>query len=382
VPSNALRIARIAGIDILVHWSWLAVCGLLIWWLATGFYGEVDSYSHWSAAERWGASALTTFLFFASVLLHELSHSLMAKRLGLPVASITLFIFGGVSNLSEEPKSAGIEFKISIVGPLTSFLIGAICAGIALVFYLNDAGDTVPGAIAEYLAFINIAVGIFNMLPGYPLDGGRVLRSALWARSHNMLRATRWASNAGGVISLGLMGLGAVSVLAGNFGGGVWFIVIGWFLRNTSEQAYQSLLLRNTLEGAKVGEMLNRAYDSAPPDLSLAEIVTDFMLRRGQRFVPIVVADDLLGLVTMSDLKHVPQDQWAATSAFRAMTPRDKLHIVAPDDELSRALELMAEYDIHQLPVIDRTRNFLGFVTRPDILRRIQIGTEVGPTAT
>ena len=193
MPSS-LRVFRIAGIDILIHWSWLAVFGLLIWWLATGFYGEVDAYNHWSDGERWGAAVVTTLLFFLSVLLHELSHSLMAKRLGLPVTSITLFIFGGVSSLSAEPESASVEFKIAIVGPLTSFIIGIVAAIAAFVFYLNDADDTVPGAIVEYLAFTNVAVGIFNMLPGYPLDGGRVLRAGLWARSKNMLRATRMAS--------------------------------------------------------------------------------------------------------------------------------------------------------------------------------------------
>lgn len=375
---GTLKIGRIAGIDILIHWSWLAIFALLTWWLATGFYGEVDKYSHWSDAERWAASIITTLLFFSSVLLHELSHSLVAKRLGIPVASITLFIFGGVSALSTEPADARQEFTVAIVGPLMSFVLGVIAGVIALVFYLNDADDTLPGAIAEYLAIINIAVGIFNMLPGYPLDGGRVLRSVLWARSRNMLRATRWASAAGTFISFGLIAIGVLSMLAGNFVGGAWFVVIGWFLRNTSEQAYQQLVLKSTLEGATVTEMVNRGYEGVSPDVPLTDIVHDYMIGRGQRFVPIVVAGDLLGVITMSDLQKVPREQWPTTSAFRAMTPREKLLVVEPQDALTRALELMAEHDVHQLPVIDRNRTFLGFVTRSDVLRLIQIRTEVG----
>jgi Zn-dependent protease/CBS domain-containing protein len=375
---GTLKVGRIAGIDILIHWSWLAIFALLTWWLATGFYGEVDRYDHWSGAERWVAAAVTTVLFFLSVLLHELSHSLTAKRFGLPVASITLFIFGGVSSLTEEPANAKQEFIVAIVGPGTSFLLGIIAGIIAVVCYMQDAEDTLVGAIAEYLAIINVAVGIFNMLPGYPLDGGRVLRSVLWARSRNMLKATRWASSAGSFISFGLIALGVISMLAGNFVGGAWFVVIGWFLRNQSEQAYQQLVLKNTLEGATVSEMVNRGYESAAPDVPLADIVHEYMIGRGQRFVPIVVAGDLLGVVTMTDLQKVPRDQWPATSAYRAMTPHEKLHIVEPQDSLTRALELMAEHDVHQLPVVNRQRDFLGFVTRSDVLRLIQIRTEVG----
>ncbi len=373
---EALKIGRIFGIDIRIHWSWLAIFFLLLWWLAEGFYDAVDAYSHWSATERWLASGITTILFFVSILLHELSHSLVARRLGLPVHSITLFIFGGVSSLTQEPDSPGQEFKMAIVGPLTSFALGIIAAAIALGFWANGSDDTVPGAIAAYLAFINIAVGIFNMLPGYPLDGGRVLRASLWARTDSMLRATRWASRVGTIIAFGLMALGVVSALAGNWLGGVWFIVIGWFLRNTSEQAYQQLLYRNTLEGGKVGEIVDSNSEGAPPDIPLSELVDQYILGRGQRCVPVVVESNLLGLITMGDLRRIPLDEWPATSAFRAMTPREQLHTIASDDDLTTALELMAANDVHQLPVIDGY-DFLGFVTRADLIRRIQVKAEL-----
>jgi Zn-dependent protease/CBS domain-containing protein len=372
---NAFKIGRIAGIEVRIHWSWFAIFSLLTWWLAEGFYGDV--YEEWSRAEAWAASVVTTILFFASVLLHELSHSIVARRLGLPVEHITLFIFGGVSSLGSEPTSAKQEFQVAIVGPLTSFVLGGIAAVITLVGWLAfDIVDSPPIAVAEYLAFINIAVGIFNMLPGFPLDGGRVLRAALWSRSQNMLRATRWASTAGTFISFGLIAVGVLSILAGNFIGGVWFIVIGWFLRNSAESAYQQLVFRRTLEGVKVGSMVNRSFAAAPPDMSVADIVTQFMFGQSQRCVPIVVADDLLGLITMGDLRRVESSEWGETSAFRAMTPKERLHIVSPDDDVTHALEIMASQDVHQLPVIE-SRTFLGFVTRADVLRLIQIRSEL-----
>jgi Zn-dependent protease/CBS domain-containing protein len=377
---GSLKIARVAGIDILIHWSWLAIFFLLVWWLATGFYGDVDRYSHWSNAEAWIASVITTFLFFGSVLLHELSHSLMAKRLGLPVASITLFIFGGVSSLTEEPANAKQEFAVAIVGPLTSFFLGAACGLLWLGFYLADSNHTVPAAILEYLAIINVAVGVFNMLPGYPLDGGRVLRSALWARSRSLLKATKWASTVGTSISFFLIAIGVLSVLAGNFVGGVWFVVIGWFLRNISGQSYTQLVLRRTLEGAKVAEMVNRSFAAAPPDVSLSDIVNEYMIARSQRCVPIVVTGDLLGVVSMADLRATPREEWPGTSAYRAMTPRERLHTVEPHEDLVRAMELMSTHDVHQLPVVTREREFLGFITRADILRLIQIRSEVEAT--
>ncbi len=372
---GSFRLGRIAGIDILVHWSWFAIFALLTWWLSEGFFKDV--YEDWSAAERWGSAVAAALLFFSSVLLHELSHSLVAKRLGLPVQSITLFIFGGVSALGAEPDNAKQEFQVAIVGPLTSVVLAMVFGVLAAVAWASDAQDTPLGAIAEYLAFINLAVGIFNMLPGYPLDGGRVLRASLWARSGNLLAATKTAAGAGTVIAFGLIAAGVVSILAGSFIGGAWFIVIGWFLRNVSEASYRQLVSRSTLEGTQVGEVINRGFHAAPPDISLSQLVNDYMLALSQRCVPVVAGQELLGLVTMSDLRRVPQEEWPRTSVFRAMTSLEKLHVTRPQDDLTQALDAMASHDVHQLPVLDG-RVFLGFVTRADVLRLIQIRSELG----
>jgi Zn-dependent protease/CBS domain-containing protein len=369
-----LRVGRIAGIDILIHWSWLAIFFLVAWSLAGTFE---DVYPDWTRAQSWVVALVSTLLFFLSVLAHELSHSLVAKRYGLPVTSITLFIFGGVSALGAEPANAGQEFRIAAVGPLTSFVAAFLFGVPAAVAIALGAGESPFVAIAAHVAIANIAVGIFNLLPGFPLDGGRILRAGLWSRTGNLLRATRWASWAGMGLSLMLMGIGVISVLIGNVVGGVWFIVIGWFLRNAAEQSYQQLLLRRTLEGIKVRDILSRAFAPAPPDISLEELVRDYMVARGQRAVPVVVAADLLGLVTLTDLRQVPPVEWATTSVFRAMTPVEKLQSVGPDDDLAKAVEIMAAHDWNQLPVL-QGREFLGLVTRADVLRLIQIRTELG----
>lgn len=372
---GSYRLLRVFGIDILVHWSWLAIFALLSWWLSQGFFK--DQYEDWSGRERWAAAIVAALAFFLSILLHELGHSLVAKREGLPVKNITLFIFGGVSALGGEPQTPGQEFRVAIVGPLISFILGALFGIAALMAHIGGVGDRPPAAVAFYLGMINIAVGVFNMLPGYPLDGGRVLRAGLWARGRNLLAATRRASMAGTFLAFGLIALGVVSILAGNFVGGAWFIIIGWFLRNVSETSYQQLLYRSTLAGTRVGELVNRSYSSAPPDLSLEDLVQEYMLARSQRCVPIVVGEELLGLITMADLRRVPREQWASTSAFRAMTPREKLYQVDVNEDAGHALEVMARESIHQLPVTEFGR-FLGFVTRADVLRLMQLRKDLG----
>lgn len=372
---GSYRLLRIFGIDILVHWSWLAIFVLLTWWLSQGFFK--DQYEDWTGGQRWAAAVVSALAFFVSILLHELAHSLVAKREGLPVKSITLFIFGGVSALGSEPETPGQEFRVAIVGPLVSFILAGAFGVAALVAHLSGVGGSPPAAVVLYLAIVNGAVGVFNMLPGYPLDGGRVLRAALWARGRNLLTATRRASLGGAFIAFGLIAFGVFSILTGNFIGGIWFIVIGWFLRNVSEASYQQQLFRNTLEGTKVGQLINRSFNAASPEMSLNTLVQEYMLARSQRSVPIVAGTELLGLVTMRDLKRVPRDEWETTSVFRAMTPREKLYQVDAREEIMLALEIMAKNNVNQLPVLEFGR-FVGFVTRADVMRLMQVRSELG----
>lgn len=370
---EALGLGRIAGIEIRVHWSWFAIFLLLTFWLAEGFFTDV--YDDWSATEAWAAAIVASVMFFASVLLHELAHSLTAKRLGLPVSSITLFIFGGVSSLASEPTNAKQEFQIAIVGPGTSFVLAAFFGILAGIGLATGSEDSPPAAIAMYLAVINLSLGIFNLLPGFPLDGGRVLRAAVWSRSGDLLSATRWASRGGLLISTGLIAVGVISILGGDFGGGAWFIVIGWFLRGAAQSSYDQLVVRRTLEGIRVRDVIDRSFVPVSPDDNLEQVVRE-MLGNSRRCVPVVVAGDLLGLISIKDLQRVPEDERQETSAFRAMTPREKLHVTSPDASLADVLQLMAANDVHQLPVLDG-KKFVGFVTRADVLRLLQVRSEL-----
>jgi CBS domain-containing protein len=295
----------------------------------------------------------------------------------LPVKSITLFIFGGVSALGAEPETPGQEFRVAIVGPLVSFALAVIFGAAAVVAHLAGGGGRPLGAVVLYLAIINAAVGVFNLLPGYPLDGGRVLRAGLWAQGRNLLTATRRASVGGSVIGFGLIALGVVSILGGNFVGGAWFIVIGWFLRNVSDASYRQLLYRSTLGGTKVGDLVNRDFVAVPPDMYLSALAVDYMLARGQRTVAVVAGQELLGLVTLQDLRKFEREEWETTTVFRAMTPREKLFQADVRDDVMEALEVMARENVHQLPVLE-SGLFVGFITRADVMRLMQLRSELG----
>ncbi|MFQ5878743.1 MAG: site-2 protease family protein, partial [Dehalococcoidia bacterium] len=275
MPSS-YRLGRIAGIEVGAHWSWFLVFFLLSWSLATTLFR--DSFPEWTAAQRWLAGVITTGLFFASVLLHELSHSLVARRLGLPVSSITLFIFGGVSNLTREPDTPRDEFVIAIVGPGTSFLLAA---AFALVWAATRGVSEPVALVSGYLAFINGVLGVFNMVPGFPLDGGRVFRSIVWARNRDLLRATRIASGVGVVVAYGLVVAGIAMVFTVALISGIWLVFIGWFLKNASESSYQQLLVRDALQGVPITGVTNDLYTAVAAGTTLRELADRYILPQG-----------------------------------------------------------------------------------------------------
>jgi Zn-dependent protease/predicted transcriptional regulator len=372
--SGSFRLFSLFGIGVFIHWSWLIIFALFTWSLATGYLPGV--YPHWTAEQRWAVGAITTVLFFGSVLAHEISHSLEARRRGLPVSSITLFLFGGVSALGAESKSARDEFWIAIVGPLTSFAFAIICAIVWAA--VRGTGAEVVQAIAGYLAYINVAVGVFNLLPGFPLDGGRVLRAILWGIKKNVLEATRIAGNVGRVIAGLLIVLGIISAIFGAFGG-LWLVLIGWFLWNAAESSYHQMLMERTFHGLKIAPLIEHDVPRVPPDLTLKELAYDYILRRHQRvfFVAPSEEGDILGIITLYDLRHVPEDQWAATSVYRAMTPRERLIVATPSTDALDALQMMAEHNINQLPVYDG-REPVGLLTRAALINAVQLRQSIG----
>ncbi len=369
---SSIKLGRVFGIEIGIHWSWIFIFAIVTWSFATTIFDKF--YPEWSTAQRWLGGAFVSVIFFLSVLAHELSHAIVSNRNGLPVKTITLFVFGGVSNLTREPDTAGLEFRIAIVGPAMSLALGALFAGLwALVRPVNDG---VAGICAD-LAVINASLAVFNMLPGFPLDGGRVFRAFVWSRNKDRLAATRTAARTGEWIAYGIMGLGVVYTFLGALVGGIWMLLIGMFLRNASSASYEQLVVETTLAGVLVRDVMQTEVHAVPPDVNVEELVQEHVLRRNARCFAVIAAGDFAGLVTLTDIRKVPRDQWPTTSVYRAMTPASRLHTVAPDENLQRVLRLMAEHDVNQLPVV-YGRELVGMLNRGDVMRFIQLRQEVG----
>jgi Zn-dependent protease/CBS domain-containing protein len=367
---SSLKIGRIAGIQVGLHYTWLFIFALVTWSLAQGFFPA--SYRGWTQATYWLVGAVSALALFASVLVHELSHSFVARARGIEVDSITLFIFGGVSNLKAESQAPKDEFLISIVGPLTSFVL----AGLFWTAHLVLApGDSPLGASLDYLTMINVLLGAFNLLPGFPLDGGRVLRSVIWAVSGSQRRSTQVASLVGQGLGFLLMFLGVSQVFAGAFFNGLWTVFIGWFLNNAAEATRRQQVMRETLQGIPVAALMDRDPPIAPPDTSVQDFVFEQVLRRGERAALLVDGGRLLGIASITDVKKVPREAWDSTPLGRIMTPAP-LKTVAPETDLSRALELLVDGDHNQLPVVQAGR-LVGMLSRADVLRVLQLRDEL-----
>jgi Zn-dependent protease/CBS domain-containing protein len=371
VVRSALTLGRVAGIEIGVHYSWLFIAGLVAWSLAGGHFPS--RYPGWDQTTYWAAGGAAALVFFGSVLLHELAHSLVAQARGLPVASITLFLFGGVSALKREPESAGDEFLIAAAGPAASFLLaGAIWAGTLL---LPDG--TPVHAVLGYLAFANLLLGAFNLLPGFPLDGGRVLRAILWGATRSLRRATEVASYVGQGIGLLLVLAGIAQLLGGAVLNGLWTAVIGHFLSGAAANARQEQALQDSLRGLRAGDVMQADPAVADAAMTLEEFLYGHVLRRGRRALPVVGEDGrLAGIVSVTDAKEVPQPAWPTTPVGEVMT-RAPLTTVTRDTGLDRALRLLAEHSLNQLPVVDGGR-VVGLLTRADVLRVLRLRQALG----
>lgn len=369
---GSLRLGKIAGIEISIHVSWLIIVVLLTWSLATGWFPAL--YPGWSTLAYWAVALLATLLLFASVLAHELAHSLVARWRGLPVNSITLFIFGGVSNIEQEPKSPGVEFQMSIVGPLTSLLIG----GLSFLLLLAMQGGTSPlAAILGYLGLANILLGLFNLVPAFPLDGGRVLRSIVWKLSGSLRTATRAATFAGQGIAYLMILAGFWLIFGGDILDGIWLGLIGWFLLSGAQSANSQAMLETMFKGVTVGKVMNTSPVTVPANISLQKLVDEFLLPHGWRSAFVMQVDRLAGLITLGDIRHVPRDEWGQTLVGLAMIPLEKLHVVAPQQSLNEVLPLMVARDVNQVPVVE-DGHLVGVLSREDIVRFLEIRRGLG----
>jgi Zn-dependent protease len=369
---GSFRIGKIAGIDIDFNVSWIIILVLLTVSLATGWFPQL--YPGWSTATYWLIAFLSSLLLFVSVLLHELAHSLVARRRGLPVTSITLFIFGGVSNIEREPMSPGVEFQMAVVGPLTSLVIGVIC--FLLQLPLRGSNSPLEG-ILFYLAVTNILLGVFNLIPGFPLDGGRVLHSIVWRLTANMRQATRVASLTGQFIAYLFILLGIWIFFAGSILDGLWLGFIGWFLLSAAQSADAQVMLTSVLRGVTVGEVMNPKPATVPANISLQHLVDAYFLPGGLRYALVMQADHLVGLMTLSDIRHIPREQWGQVPVSNAMIPLSRLHVVTPQQSLSDVLPLMAGRDVNQLPVVQNGA-LVGILSRDAIVQYLEVRRGLG----
>jgi len=370
--TSSLKLGRIAGIEIGIHYTWILAFILIAWSLAEGFFPE--AYPDWSRGTYWLIGIAASLLLFISVLLHELAHSFVAKARGMGVNSITLFIFGGVSNIEGEPEKPAAEFAMAIVGPLSSLVIAGIFWGLASWTGLNTEGPAY--AMLAYLALINAFLAGFNILPGFPLDGGRVLRSIIWGATGNLTRATNIAGIVGQVFGWILIAFGVYQLLAGNFLGGLWIAFIGWFLSSAADNSRREISMREQLKGIKVKDVMDPNPETVAPGTSITEMIRNVFFQKQKRAAGIVDNGRLLGIITISDVKEINQNEWDNTNVDRIMT-KSPLYTVRPDHDLNYAMNLIAQHDLNQVLVVNDGQ-LIGLLSRADIIRYLQLHKELG----
>ena len=364
---GGIPIGKLFGIAIRLNYSWFIIFVLVTWALTTSYF------PNWGLATSILAGVVTSLLFFGSILAHELMHSLVAQASGIPVKSITLFIFGGVSLISEEPKEPKVELRIALAGPLTSFVLGGIFW--AIWFALPDTAELVT-VVAFWLGWINILLAVFNLIPGFPLDGGRVLRAILWWRSRDLLRATKIATNIGRGIGFLFIFGGIWLIFSGFLFNGLWFVFIGWFLGNAAAGSYRQLALQQVLQGHLTSEIMTRDCLMVPSDTTILKLVNDYIFPSGRHCL--VVADSrVLGLVSLQNVKVVPRNQWASYTVKEVMTPYEKLKWVSPNEDLASVLKILTEQGINQLPVVE-DGDIVGIVTRDNLLSVFNVHDKLG----
>ncbi len=380
---GAIRAGRIAGIEILLDWSLLIIFALIAFLLASAVFPQW--HPEWEAGLRWGTALGAALLFLVSVLVHELSHALVGRARGIRVDRITLFIFGGMAQMDREPHAWRAELWMAIVGPLTSLVVGFFC--LSLMGMLTGPLELDPsdpqaffsqlGPLASllfWLGNVNIVLAIFNMVPGFPLDGGRVLRAALWGITGDLHRATQWASAMGRgfawlLIACGIAMLFGIRVpVFGTGPGGLWLMLIGWFLYSAALTSFRQLLVKESLENVPVSRLMQRDLAAVEADLAVRELVENYLMRSDQRAFPVYRGGKLVGLVTFDDVRRLEPHRRDDTRVDQLMTPVEQLIAVEPGDDAAEALFSLSNHNVNQLPVLDKGA-MVGMVRREDIMK-------------
>jgi Zn-dependent protease/CBS domain-containing protein len=372
MSGNGIPIGKAFGISLRLHFSWFIIFVLVTWGLVMGYFP--GAFPQWDMPATIIAGIVSSLLFFGSVLAHELMHSIVAQKQGIPVKSITLFVFGGVSEISEEPKRPQDEFIMALAGPLTSLVLGIVF--LSIWYFLKAAPEPVI-AISFWLGWINILLAGFNLIPGFPLDGGRVLRSLIWWRNNDLQKATRIAAKTGQVIGYLIIAGGVALIFTGNWLNGLWLALIGWFLQNAAAGSYRQMALEDLLRGRKAHEVMTQDCNQVSPSMSVQGLVSDGILAQGKRCFSVVEGGRLLGLVTLHNVKTVPRELWQSRSVRDVMTPLHKLRSVSPETELGTVLKIIIGENINQVPVMKEDA-IVGMISRENILKYINIRSELG----
>lgn len=373
-----IRLGRISGIQIGLHYSWLIIALLVTLSLAGHFHAVNPK---WSAGVIWTSAIITGLLFFASIIAHEMSHAAVARLRGLPVRSITLFALGGVAMIEKEAEDAKTEFWMGIAGPIMSFVIGTVCLALAWLLgwtpeFQELAPQTPPVAVLMWLGVINITLAFFNMIPSYPLDGGRVLRAIIWWITGNNVRATRIAAGVGQFVALSFIIWGLFRFFGGAGFGGLWMTLIGWFLLDAARSSAVQLETTESLRGLRVADVMARDCPVVDGRTNLQTFADEYLLRTGQRCFIVTENNRIVGLITTHEVKEVERDKWKFTTIDQVMRPLDELHTVSPDTPLAQVLERMGREDVNQLPVMSNNQ-LIGIISRGHMLRLLQTRAEL-----
>jgi Zn-dependent protease/predicted transcriptional regulator len=370
-----IKLGKISGIEIGLHYSWFIIAALIVFSLGGRFHQMNPS---WSSRQNWIAALITAVLFFVSLLLHELAHSLVAQARGLEVKAITLFALGGVSQIQDDASDAKTEFWVAIAGPIASLIIGFGCLAVApgLGWRRSTGPPTAVSAVLFWLGYINVSLAVFNLIPGFPLDGGRVLRAIVWAITKNADRSTRIAARVGQVVAFLFILDGIWQYFSGAGFGGLWIAFIGWFLMDAAKSSYAEVETTAALRGMRVSEVMSHDCVTVDRGMSLQDFVDIYLLKTGQRCFAVADQGRLVGIITPREVGAVPRDRWDNTTVREAMRPLQELHVIAPDTPVLDALKFLVSNDVNQLPVV-ANGTLQGMVSRSQLVQLLQVRSQL-----
>lgn len=377
--SHSVSLFRLFGIEVRLDFSVLIIFMLIVFSLGSGIFAHW--HPDWSNLTIWGVALSAGVLFFVSLLAHEFAHSMVSQYYGIPVPRITLFLFGGMAQISEEPHRPKEEFWIAIAGPLMSIFISLVCTNLALwnvdeVFLAELATET-PEAMSRlgpvqtalfWLGSVNMLLAVFNMIPGFPMDGGRVFRAAVWAITGDRIKATRWASNGGRYFGWSLMAFGVLGLFGGAGTGSLWWILIGWFISSLAAMSYRQLIMDNKLKDFVVADLMHTQFDVVAAETALPDFVEQQLLHGSQQFWPVMSGSSLAGIVTLLEIARMPEEARPGKSVGDVMRPLDSVTVLSPDTRMLNALESLTRAGDEPALVLEKGK-LVGMIRNADVMQ-------------